>query len=63
MPFTRTDSDSRSILRCPGGPVERDGQVIEVPGPWLYPIYVTSVTPNWAAGSPRTGASAGTWET
>ncbi|MDJ0639354.1 MAG: RIP metalloprotease RseP [Paracoccaceae bacterium] len=29
--------------------VERDGQVIEVPGPWLYPLYVSSVTPNWAA--------------
>ncbi len=29
--------------------VERDGQVMDVPGPWLYPIYVSSVTPNWAA--------------
>lgn len=29
--------------------VERDGQVIDVPGPWLYPIYVSAVTPNWAA--------------
>ncbi|MEM7753547.1 MAG: RIP metalloprotease RseP [Pseudomonadota bacterium] len=29
--------------------VDRDGQVIDVPGPWLYPIYVASVTPNWAA--------------
>lgn len=29
--------------------VERDGQQLEVPGPWLYPIYVSSVTPNWAA--------------
>ncbi len=29
--------------------VDRDGQVMEVSGPWLYPIYVASVTPNWAA--------------
>lgn len=29
--------------------VDRDGQIMEVPGPWLYPIYVSAVTPNWAA--------------
>ena len=29
--------------------VERDGQTMEVPGPWLYPLYVSSTTPNWAA--------------
>ena len=29
--------------------VERDGRTIEVPGPWLYPIYVSNVTPKWAA--------------
>jgi len=29
--------------------VEREGQELEVPGPWLYPIYVSTVTPNWAA--------------
>ncbi len=29
--------------------VERDGQVVDVPGPWLYPVYVSSITPNWAA--------------
>lgn len=29
--------------------VERDGQVMDVPGPWLYPIYVSTVTPGWAA--------------
>ncbi|MGR3511540.1 MAG: RIP metalloprotease RseP [Paracoccaceae bacterium] len=29
--------------------VDRDGQELEVPGPWLYPIYVSDVTPNWAA--------------
>lgn len=29
--------------------VDRDGQVLDVPGPWLYPIYVAAITPNWAA--------------
>ncbi len=29
--------------------IERDGRVIEVPGPWLYPVYVSATTPNWAA--------------
>ncbi len=29
--------------------VERDGRVMEVDGPWLYPIYVAGLTPGWAA--------------
>ncbi|MEM7720434.1 MAG: RIP metalloprotease RseP [Pseudomonadota bacterium] len=29
--------------------VDRNGSILDVPGPWLYPIYVASVTPNWAA--------------
>ena len=53
-PVPATDDFSTFARDIPPSPeltytVERDGQVIEVPGPWLYPIYVTSVTPNWAA--------------
>ncbi len=29
--------------------VERDGRIMEVDGPWLYPIYVAGLTPGWAA--------------
>ncbi|MEM6386669.1 MAG: RIP metalloprotease RseP [Pseudomonadota bacterium] len=29
--------------------VERGDRRLEVAGPWLYPIYVSTVTPNWAA--------------
>ncbi|MCG6882565.1 MAG: RIP metalloprotease RseP [Silicimonas sp.] len=29
--------------------VERDGTVLDVDGPWLYPIYVSTTSPGWAA--------------
>ncbi len=54
QPVPATDGFSAFAREIPASPelnytVERDGQVIDVPGPWLYPIYVSSLTPDWAA--------------